>query len=145
MTDGRGSAEALPRLGAAEKLKLVVEVFAIYGRARRELRSGNLETTLAALRERRREPVDPATDRRRLGLRLGRATVRTLTPLPTDSRCLMRSLVLTGLLARRDIDVKLVLAVHPGEKEFAAHAWVEFEGQPLLEPGIDPFERLVEL
>ena len=145
MTEGRVSPQGLPRLGTAEKVRLVAEVFATYGRVRRELRSGNLETTLAALRGQPREAVDAATDRRRLGLRLGRATVRALTPLPTDSRCLMRSLVLTGLLARRDIDVKLVLAVRPGEKEFAAHAWVELEGRPLLEPGIDFFERLVEL
>jgi hypothetical protein len=138
------SEATLPRLGVGEKLRLIGEVLSFYGRVRRRLRHGTLETTLAYLRDTEREPVAPEIDRRRLGLRLGRATIRTLTPLPTDSRCLMRSLVLTGLLARRDIDAKLVLAVRPGE-DFAAHAWVELEGRPLLEPGNEALGRLVEL
>jgi hypothetical protein len=56
----------------------------------------------------------------------------------------MQSLVLSGLLARRGIDSRLVLAVRPGES-FAAHAWVEYDGQPLLEPADDRFGRLVEM
>jgi hypothetical protein len=134
----------LRRPSIAEKLRLIGEVLSIYLRVRRRLRHGTLETTLADLRDTEREPVAPETDRRRLGLRLGRATIRVLTPLPTDSRCLMRSLVLTGLLARRGIDAKLVLAVRPGD-DFAAHAWVELEGRPLLEPGNAGLGRLVEL
>jgi hypothetical protein len=56
----------------------------------------------------------------------------------------MRSLVLTGLLARRGIESKLIVAVRPGS-DFAAHAWVELDGRPLLEPALPPFERLAEL
>lgn len=79
-----------------------------------------------------------------LGRKLGQAVVRTLSVLPTDSRCLMRSLVLTRMLARRGMDVRFVLAVRSGD-EFKAHAWVERGGVPLLAPGDAGFERLLEL
>jgi hypothetical protein len=77
-------------------------------------------------------------------LRLGRAVVRTLAVLPADSRCLMRSLVLTGMLARRGSPGALVIGVKPGEV-FGAHAWVELDGRPLLSAGNGEFARLVEL
>ena len=70
--------------------------------------------------------------------------VRTLTLLPTDSRCLMRSLVLTQLLARRGIESRFVLGVRSGA-EFKAHAWVERNDVPLLPPGDAGFERLLEI
>lgn len=70
--------------------------------------------------------------------------VRTLTVLPADSRCLMRSLVLTGLLARRGISSSLIIGVRL-EPEFAAHAWVEYGGEPLLPPGDPSLGRLTEL
>ena len=64
--------------------------------------------------------------------------------LPTDSRCLVRSLVLTRLLARRDIPSTLIIGV-TAAPEFKAHAWVEHAGRPLL-PSYGPmFARLVEL
>ena len=69
---------------------------------------------------------------------------RTLRYVPGDSRCLVRSLVLTSLLARRGIDVKFVIGVAPGP-EFKAHAWVESDGLPLLPSLDDEHERLVEL
>ncbi|MDQ3569707.1 MAG: lasso peptide biosynthesis B2 protein [Actinomycetota bacterium] len=78
------------------------------------------------------------------GLRLGRAVSRTLRLLPTDSRCLVRSLVLTALLARRGLSSLLVIGVR-SDPEFAAHAWVEHAGRPLLPPGEETFQRLLEL
>lgn len=78
------------------------------------------------------------------GLRLGRAVSRTLRLLPTDSRCLVRSLVLTGLLARRGLSSTLVIGVRP-EPEFAAHAWVEHAGEPLLQTGEGRYGRLAEI
>lgn len=78
------------------------------------------------------------------GLRLGRAVSRTLRLLPTDSRCLMRSLVLTGLLARRGMSSTLIIGVRP-EPEFTAHAWVEHAGEPLLPPGENSYGRLAEI
>ncbi|MDQ3643827.1 MAG: lasso peptide biosynthesis B2 protein [Actinomycetota bacterium] len=78
-------------------------------------------------------------------LRLGRAASRTLRLLPTDGRCLMRSLVLTGLLARRGISSTLIIGVRP-EPEFSAHAWVEHGGRPLLPSGgSDHYGRLAEM
>ena len=130
--------------GITEKVSILGEILRIYAQTRRRLRSGTLESTLAFLRALPPRSIAHDCDRVRLGLRLGRATVRTLTPLPTDGRCLMRSLVLVGLLSRRGIAVELVLAVHPGER-LASHAWVELDGQPLLEPGAAPLERLIEL
>lgn len=141
---GQAAPVPLAPLGAFARARLIAEVVTIYARARRHLRSGTLETTLAFVRGLSPRTPEIIDDRRRLGLRLARATVRTLEPLPTDSRCLMRSLVLTGLMTRRGIDVVFVLAVRSAG-QFAAHAWVEFEGRPLLEPASEPFERLVEL
>ena len=74
--------------------------------------------------------------------RLGRAVRRTLALLPTDSRCLIRSLVLTRLLARRSIPNTLVIGVRK-TSEFEAHAWVEHAGQPILPAG--DYTRLTEL
>ena len=74
--------------------------------------------------------------------RLGRVVGRTLRVLPTDSRCLIQSLTVTRLLARRSIPCKLVVGVRRAG-EFEAHAWVEYEGQPVLPPG--EYVRLMEL
>lgn len=131
-------------LGRASKVALAAEVAGSYVRARRRLRRDGLRATLADLRD--VEPVaqgvsnDPVAD----GRRLGRAVSLTLALLPGDTRCLSQSLVLTRLLARRGIESRLVIGVRPGER-FAAHAWVEHEGSPLLPPGADSFEELVTL
>ncbi|HEU4978589.1 MAG TPA: lasso peptide biosynthesis B2 protein [Solirubrobacteraceae bacterium] len=120
---------------------LALEILAAYASVRRLLWRRDFPEALAAVRgvrARRTAEGDP----RAVGRGLGRAVARTLTPLPADSRCLVRSLVLLRLLARRDIPARLVLGVTPGER-FAAHAWVEQDGVPVLSPG--GFERLAEL
>ena len=66
-----------------------------------------------------------------VGRRLRRPVVRTLSALPTDSRCLMRSLVLVGMMARRGAQCELSIGAQTAEG-FAAHAWVEYEGVHLL-------------
>ena len=68
---------------------------------------------------------------------------KTLGVLPLDSRCLIRSLVLTRLLARRGLDCTVVFAART-KPEFMAHSWVEYRGVPLLPMG-DGFHRLKEL
>jgi hypothetical protein len=132
-------------LGRAAKFALAAEIIAAYARVRLTLRRTDIRRTLAALRASRgaaARPEEPAL----AGRRLGHAVVRTLRVLPTDSRCLMRSLVLVRLLARRGIDAKLVLAVAPGEpRDGFAHAWVEYHGRPLLDPGGPQYGRLAEL
>lgn len=130
-------------LEPAEKAVLAAEILASYVRSRWWLARGDLPAALGRLRRARRKGV-PVRDPTLTGRRLGRAVVRTLSPLPTDSRCLMRSLVLTALLARRGIDSRLVLGVRRGET-FMAHAWVEHGALPLLDPGEREFERLAEL
>ncbi len=76
--------------------------------------------------------------------RLGRAVVRMLSLLPGDTRCLVRSLVLTRLLARRGIPARLVIGARTAPA-FLAHAWVECDGVAVLDPGDGSFARLVEL
>ena len=87
-------------------------------------------------------PRGPAFQEHRMALRLGRAVVKTLRLLPTDSRCLIRSLVLSRILTRRAIPHTLVIGVR-NEPEFMAHAWVEHEGYPVLPAG--DYTRLTEL
>lgn len=129
------------RLPFRAKLSLAAEILRAYGLARRTLHRRGLPETLATLRAPQRDiPPASSTD----GRQLARAVVRTLTPLPTDSRCLMRSLVLTRLMASRGIDTQLVIAVSPGET-FAAHSWIERDGEPLLPPSGPDFGRLVTL
>jgi hypothetical protein len=72
---------------------------------------------------------------------LAGAVMGLLAVLPTDSRCLVRSLVYLSLLRRRGIAGALVIGVRT-EPEFAAHAWVEVEGEPLLPSGDGEFAPL---
>jgi hypothetical protein len=127
---------------AARRAALSCEIVATYARVRWALRRGGLREALEALRSTEVRRVDGhavAT-----GRRLGQAVGRTLGVLPADSRCLMQSLVLTRLLARRGIATRLVIAVRPGQR-FAAHAWIEHDQVALL-PAIAPeFEQLVTL
>jgi hypothetical protein len=48
------------------------------------------------------------------------------------------------MLARRGIPTSLTISVSSPE-DFAAHAWVEWEGQPLLDPGDSGNVRLTTL
>jgi len=142
----RRAGELLPprRLHPAERLRLAAEIVAAYVRARRELRSVPIAEAVASLRH---EPPSVATaDARMLAeaWRLGRAVTRTLRLMPGDTRCLVRSLVLTQLLSRRGIPAKLVIGART-DPDFLAHAWVEYDGQPVLPTGDESFGRLVEL
>ncbi len=124
----------------------MAEVLDAYLAVRRQPWAANLPIAVAALRGegvRQPERVPPETHLLH-GKRLGYAVSRTLALLPAESRCLMRSLVLVTLLSRRGIASSLVIGVRPGQR-FAAHAWVEHEGEPLLPPRGKRFERLVEL
>jgi hypothetical protein len=129
-------------LSFREKLSLAAEIVRTYVRARRLLRSSELPVAVAALRE-GPEPGGTDGDQLLTGLRLGRIVGKTLGALPADSRCLVRSLVLTALLARRGIAATLIIGVR-SEPKFEAHAWVECAGTPLLSAGDNPYERLVE-
>lgn len=78
----------------------------------------------------------------RVGRRLAHPVGRTLEPLPGDSRCLTRSLVLMAILARRGIVTELVIGVQTGE-ELEAHAWIEHQGRLLMPTlGYQPLSRI---
>ncbi|MEA2492960.1 MAG: Transglutaminase-like superfamily, partial [Thermoleophilaceae bacterium] len=107
-------------------------------------RRKDLPAVLAALRQpperlRSRPEADPL----RSGWRLGSAVGRALNLIPADSRCLMRSLVLTRVLVVRGIESTLVIGVNADPHAFTAHAWVEYDGTPLLPPS--DFQRLADL
>lgn len=123
------------------KAALVREIVAAYVRIRWLLRRQDLPRALERIRAAPESgvPADGASDQR-----LARAVRRTLRRLPADSRCLMQSLVLTRLLARRGRSSKLVIGVSPAGT-FTAHAWIERDGKPLLPAGEDEFGRLTEL
>ena len=56
--------------------------------------------------------------------------------------CLHRSLALLYLLHRRGIAVRLRLGVRRDDRQLKAHAWVEWQGQPVGEvtPSFEPLE-----
>jgi hypothetical protein len=53
--------------------------------------------------------------------------------LPMRVRCLEQSVALFTVARRRGIDVQLRVGVQP--YGFVAHAWIEYRGQPIFEPG----------
>jgi hypothetical protein len=128
-----------------EKLRLGLEIIRAYAYARRALWRKDLREALGSLRQ-DRQAVRAAEfeDDLLTAMRLGRAVSRTLNVVPFDSRCLVRSLVLTRMLSRRGIDSSFVIGVR-SDPEFGAHAWVESDGIPLLPPGRADFARLTEL
>jgi hypothetical protein len=48
------------------------------------------------------------------------------------------------MLARRQVDTKLIIGVRAAPS-FGAHAWIEHQGRPLLEPIEPDGQRMVEL
>jgi hypothetical protein len=113
----------------ADRLGLSVEVVGTYVVVRRRLRRRDLPAVVQDLRAAPRRARRPASGWD--GPRLAAAAVRVLNLLPGDSRCLTRSLVVLAVLARRGIAARLIVAARP-EPSFAAHAWIEQDGRPLL-------------
>jgi len=133
---------------APEQARLGVEILATYARVRWLLRRQSLPDSVAALRGARGARQAPRTGAGQIDADsawvYAHAVVRVLRLLPTDSRCLVRSLVLLSVLARRGVKTALVVGVLP-DPEFAAHAWIERDGVPLLKPEAAGEGRLVEL
>jgi hypothetical protein len=136
-------------LSPAERVRLAAEIVAAYLQTRRALRRAPIASVTVTLRSQGSQrsasrtsitPENALAEARRLG----RAVARTLRLVPGDTRCLVRSLVLTRLLARRGISAKLVIGARAAP-DFLAHAWVEHNGDPVISPGDGSFGRLVEL
>jgi hypothetical protein len=139
----------LDRLPPGPRLRLTAEVLSTYARVRWVMRDDDAERAVRRLRNDARgsEQSTRSDQNRDLELlaawRLAHATGRVLERLPSDSRCLFRSLTLMCMLERRGIAQTLVVAVRP--QPFGAHAWVEVSSRPVL-PEADPgYERLLEL
>lgn len=134
-----------PRLGPGQRLALGAEIVRAYLAVRRLTSRRKLPAVVLALRQTPAVDDLPLPDPRIDGIRLGRAVMRALVLTPGGTKCLIRSLVLLRLLARRGIlDSELIIAVQPGPSILDAHAWVELDGQALLPPG-DGHERLLAL
>jgi hypothetical protein len=137
-----GAAPAgLAPLTRPERVRLVAEILRAYAIVRWRMREPDIRIAIAHLR-------GESSGERRIDFpltrRLARGVVRTLTLLPTDSRCLARSLVLDRLLTRRSLASVVVIAAQSGAK-FEAHAWVEHDGVAVLPPGSEGYQRLVEI
>lgn len=129
------------RLSIPGRLAFGAEVLVAYVMTRRLLRNG------ASLRS---EPgVAPtATGCPPLSAvaaaRLARRTRHVLRlALRREPTCLAVSLVVARLLRRRGTPARLVIGV-TGSQDFAAHAWVEVDDQPVLPPGAG-YHRLLEV
>jgi Transglutaminase-like superfamily len=131
----------LSRLG---KARLAGEILAAYVKARWWLRRHGLEETVSRLRGAVTIEGAPGPEQVRSGIKLGRIVEKTLSVLPADSRCLVRSLVLTSLLGRRGIASTFVIG-GTSEPQFEGHAWIECAGVQLLPAGEAANGRLVEL
>ena len=129
------------RLSVAARVALAAEILRVYVIVRWRMRDSDIRVIVAKLRG--DHTAATHTDRSQ-ARRLGRAVARTLSLLPTDNRCLARSLVLDTLLARRSLRSVVVLAAR-AEPDFAAHAWVEHDGVPVLPPASSEYKRLIEL
>jgi len=137
------------KLAPWQRLALSAEILWSYATVRWAMRREDLPAALARLRTTSSGPRHPALGHTveaddLAARRIGYAVMAILRLLPTDGRCLMQSLVLTRLLARRRLTSSVVIGV-TAAPEFSAHAWVEYAGRPLL-PAYGPvFARLVEL
>ena len=136
------------KLTPFETVAMAGEILRDYARVRWLLRRHDLPTVVARLRATTCATGDQIAPGTRLanhiGYRLGVFVWKTLRVLPTDSRCLMQSLVMTAVMSRRGLDGRLVIGVRPGD-EFEAHAWVEHRGVALLPDDEYAHRRLLEV
>jgi hypothetical protein len=130
------------QLGLRDRLRLSAEILQAYVPLARTVRANDIHAMVREARRFERPPVTSEPDPHATAVRLGLMVERLLTVLPTDDRCLIRSLVVVRLLEQRGIPSRLVVGVRtdPG---FGAHAWVEHEGRPVLPTA--GFRRLLEL
>jgi hypothetical protein len=143
-------ARAIPggRIPVSAKPFLIGEILVTYASMRVRMSRADLRDLVRSVRAEDTAGSAPLTpqspDARLVALRLGNAVSRTLRVLPTDSRCLVQSLVLSRLLSARGLPTRLVIGARTSP-EFEAHAWVEYDGQPVLPSQGFTDSRLLEL
>jgi hypothetical protein len=140
------------RRGPMARFALGVEVAAAAVRCRWELRRRGIAPTVATARRLDRSTVLPGSvvsgtetkDDVALGRRLAAIIDRVLRHVPGDTRCLVRSVVLLGMLHARGVPADLVMAIR--QDRAMAHAWVEVAGIAISTPADEEsFVRLAEL
>ena len=134
------------RLPVRQRFSLAAEIVSGYLNARKRLAREGLPAALAAARSgvpAVKQESGAAADTRYAAYRLGQLVERILHFFP-DARCLIRSIVLVGMLARRGVASTLVIGVSPAP-DFRAHAWVELDGNALLPAYKTEYSRLTEL
>lgn len=137
-----GVPPTLRRLTPGAKFTLVLEILTAYASMWRALGKPDVLGLARKARDVRSGPRREDPLEHQVARRLGKVVGKVLGVLPTDSRCLIRSLVLVRILSRRAIPSTLVIGVRK-ESSFQAHAWVEHEGEPVLPAG--PYTRLMEM
>ena len=126
-------AEQIERSRTRRDRPSVTEVLMLYVVAQCLLLLGGLSTALYRMRHLQSRPTpDSSNGGDGLGSELAGLVDRTLKRAPADPHSIVKSLVLIGLLSRRGRSAELVLAVSPGP-DLASHAWVESEGEALLD------------
>jgi hypothetical protein len=125
-----------------QRFRLVGEVLVTYVPLLRLLRRNDAQAMVEGARCTRARIVVPASEHHETAVRLGHVTNAVLSRLPSDKRCLIRSLVVVRLLANRSIDADLIIGVR-NDEGFQAHAWVEHAGRPVLPR--EGFHRLASL
>jgi hypothetical protein len=118
------------RVGPLLRIRLAAEVLATYARVRWLMSRHDIVYVVTVLRAGIDARIESSTARR-LATRLDRPVGRTLAVLPADSRCLIRSLVVLRMMARRGARCELALGARSGT-QFQAHAWIEHDGEPVL-------------
>jgi hypothetical protein len=140
-------AEPRVLLPARLRLALIFEILSVYAvtfirMRRQDVRA--IATRGRACRDSALEAIPTSDEDACLARRLGWAVTRTLGVLPTDSRCLVQSLVLQQLLVARAIPSRIVIGAR-AEGPFMAHAWVECNSVAVLPSRGYENSRLVEL
>lgn len=145
--DGALAGESRALLPARLRLALIVEILSFYAVTLVRMRRQDVRAIAAHGHNGLDEGLDVACASEQpalLARRLGWAVTRTLTILPTDSRCLVQSLVLQRLLMARSIRSRVVIGAR-SDGPFTAHAWVECNGVAVLPARGYENSRLVEL
>jgi hypothetical protein len=131
------------QVGLLARARLAAEILAAYLPLARVVRTNDVRDMAARARAVRgpRTPTPPEREHE-TAVRLAGMVERTLSVLPTDNACLIRSLVTLRVLEHRSVAGRLVIGVR-SDPDFTAHAWVEHDGTPVLEAG--RYEPILEL